>query len=132
LVQLRGVATTSASVLLAEGLLWRDFHNRRQIGGFLGFAPTHYSSGTSERDQGIRSAGNRRLQANAIQLAWNWVRWQPTSALTQWYQANFGDRKRTRRVGIVAVARKLLIALWRYATTGLVPTGAVLKPVAHA
>ncbi len=128
LVQLRGVATTSASVVLAEGLLWRDFHNRREIGGFLGFAPTHYSSGTSERDQGIRCAGNRRLQATAIQLAWNWVRWQPTSALTQWYQANFGDRKRTRRVGIVALARKLLIAFWRYATTGVVPTGAVLKP----
>jgi transposase len=129
LVQLRGVATTSASVLLAEGLGWRAFENRRQVGGFLGFSPTHYSSGTSERDQGIRCAGNRRLQANAIQLAWNWVRWQPMSALTQWYQANFGDRKRTRRVGIVAVARKLLIALWRYITTGVIPTGAVLKTV---
>ena len=129
LVRLRGVATTSASVLLAEGLVWRAFHNRREVGGFLGFAPTHYNSGTSERDQGIRCAGNHRLQADAIQLAWNWVRWQPTSDLTQWYQANFGGRKRTRRVGIVAVARKLFIALWRYATTGVVPTGAVLKTV---
>jgi transposase len=129
LVQLRGVATTSASVLLAEGLEWREFHNRREVGGFLGFAPTHYNSGTSERDQGIRGAGNRRLQVNAIQLAWNWVRWQPTSDLTRWYQANFGDRKRTRRVGIVAVARKLLIALWRYVTKAVVPTGAVLKTV---
>ena len=67
------------------------------------------------------------MQSVSIQLAWNWVRWQPESALTQWYQARFGNGKRARRIGIVALARKLLIALWRYATTGVVPTGAVLK-----
>jgi transposase len=127
LVQLKGVATTSASVLLDEGLLWRAFRNRRQIGGLLGFAPTPYDSGESQREQGISRAGNARLQAISIQLAWNWVRWQPTSALTQWYQARFGKGKRARRIGIVAVARKLVIALWRYVTTGVVPAGAILK-----
>jgi transposase len=127
LVQLNGVATTSASVLLDEGLLWREFRNRRQIGGLLGFAPTPYDSGESQREQGIRGAGNARLQAVSIQLAWNWVRWQPQSALTQWYVANFGKGKRARRIGIVAVARKLVIALWRYVTQGVVPTGAIVN-----
>ena len=127
LVQLKGVATTSASVLLDEGLLWREFRNRRQIGGLLGLAPTPYDSGESQREQGISGAGNARLQAISIQLAWNWVRWQPHSALTLWYQAKFGKGKRARRIGIVAVARKLVIALWRYVTTGAVPTGAIVK-----
>jgi transposase len=127
LVQLKGVATTSASILLDEGLLWRAFRNRRQIGGLLGFAPTPYDSGESQREQGISRAGNARLQAVSIQLAWNWVRWQPQSALTQWYQAKFGKGKRARRIGIVAVARKLVIALWRYVTQGVVPPGAIVK-----
>jgi len=127
LVQLKGVATTSASIVLDEGLLWRAFRNRRQIGGLLGFAPTPYDSGESQREQGISRAGNARLQAVSIQLAWNWVRWQPQSALTQWYQAHFGKGKRARRIGIVAVARKLVIALWRYVTQGVVPTGAIVK-----
>jgi transposase len=127
LVQLKGVATTSASVLLDEGLVWRAFRNRRQIGGLLGFAPTPYDSGASQREQGISGAGNARLQAVSIQLAWNWVRWQPHSALTRWYQTHFGKGKRARRIGIVAVARKLVIALWRYVTTGVVPTGAIVK-----
>jgi transposase len=127
LVQLKGVATTSASVLLDEGLVWRAFRNRRQIGGLLGFAPTPYDSGESTREQGISRAGNARLQAISIQLAWNWVRWQPDSALTQWYQRNFGTGKRARRIGIVALARKLVIALWRYVTTGVVPAGAIVK-----
>jgi transposase len=91
LIQLKGVATTSASVLLDEGLVWRALRNRRQIGGLLGFAPTPYDSGASQREQGISGAGNARLQ------------------------------------GIVAVARKLVIALWRYATQGIVPTGAIVN-----
>jgi transposase len=127
LVQLKGVATTSAAVLLDEGLVWRAFRNRRQIGGLLGFAPTPYDSGESTREQGISRAGNARLQAISIQLAWNWVRWQPQSALTQWYRTKFGHGKRARRIGIVAVARKLVIALWRYVTTGVVPAGAIVK-----
>jgi transposase len=127
LVRLKGIATTGASVLLDEGLVWRAFRNRRQIGGLLGFAPTPYDSGESVREQGISRAGNNRLQSISIQLAWNWVHWQPLSALTQWYREHFGTGKRTRRIGIVAVARKLVIALWRYVTTGEVPAGAILK-----
>lgn len=109
--------------------MWRAFRNRRQIGGLLGFAPTPYDSGESQREQGISGAGNARLQSISIQLAWNWVRWQPDSALTRWYRQRFGEGKRARRIGIVAVARTLLIALWRYVTSGVVPAGAVLKPV---
>lgn len=127
LVQLKGIATTGAAVLVDEGLVWRAFRNRRQIGGLLGFAPLKYESGEVSRDQGISRAGNDRLQATMVQLAWNWVHWQPHSALTQWYRARFGTGKRARKVGIVALARKLLIALWRWTTAGLVPTGAVLK-----
>jgi transposase len=128
LVRLKGVATTSASVLLDEGLVWRAFRNRREIGGLLGFAPVPYDSGDTQRSQGISRAGNARLQSVSIQLAWNWVRWQSGSALTRWYRERFGAGKRARRIGIVALARKLLIALWRYATTGQVPAGAVLTP----
>lgn len=128
LVHLKGVATTSASVLIDEGLIWRAFRNRRQLGGLLGFAPVPYRSGQKARDQGIDRAGNTRLRHIGLQLAWNWVQWQPSSALTQWFQRQFGARgARARRIGIVALARKLVIALWRYATTGLMPAGAVLK-----
>lgn len=127
LVQIKGIAVTSASILLDEGLLWRQFENRRQIGGLLGFAPTPHASGETTREQGISRAGNDRLQSVMVQLAWGWVHWQKTSALTQWYQARFGTGARARKVGIVALARKLLIALWRWATQGILPTGAVLK-----
>jgi transposase len=128
LVRIKGVAATGASVLLEEGLVWRAFRNRREVGGMLGFAPVPYQSGAEARDQGIDRAGNMRWRAMTIQLAWRWVRWQPSSALTRWYHQRFADRgARARRIGIVAVARKLLIALWRYASTGEVPAGAVLK-----
>lgn len=127
LVRVKGVATTSASVLLDEGLVWREFRNRRQIGGMLGFAPTPYQSGDRLHEQGISRAGNARLQAISVELAWRWVRWQPDSPITQWYRTRFDRSGRLRRIGIVAVARRLLIALWRYATTGVVPTGAILK-----
>jgi transposase len=130
LVRLKGVSTTSAAVLLEEGLVWREFQNRRQIGGLLGFAPVKYDSGESSRDQGISHAGNARLQSVSIQLAWSWVPWQPLSALTQWFRSHFGPRKRARRIGIVALARKLLIALWRWATAGVVPAGAIVAPAA--
>ena len=126
--QVKGLGVTSVSVLLDEGLVWRDFKNRRQLGGLLGFAPIKYESGEISRDQGISRAGNDRLQSTMVQLAWGWVQWQPQSALTQWYLARFGIGKRTRKVGIVALARKLFIALWRYATAGIVPTGAILRP----
>jgi transposase len=129
LVQLKGIATTSASVLLDEGIVWRAFANRRQVGGLLGFAPAKYDSGASSRDQGITRAGNARLQSVMVQLAWGWVHWQRQSALTRWYQERFGRGKRTRKVGIVALARKLFIALWRYVTDGVLPAGTVLKAV---
>jgi transposase len=129
LVRLKGVAVTSASTLLNEGLVWRAFRNRREVGGLLGFTPTPFDSGDRRQEQGISRAGNARLQAVGIQLAWNWVRWQRTSPLTRWYRDRFGGSKRLRRIGIVAVARRLLIALWRYATTGIVPADAMLKPV---
>jgi transposase len=106
LVQVNGVATTSASVLLDEGLVWRAFRNRRQLGGILRFAPTPYNSGESARDQGISRAGNNRLQRISIQLASSWVHWQPQSALTRWYRERFGIGKRARRIGMVALARK--------------------------
>jgi transposase len=127
LVELKGIATTSASVLLDEGLVWRACHNRRQLGGLLGFAPAKYDSGDSSRDQGITRAGNQRLQSVMVQLAWGWLHWQPLSGLARWYQERFGRGKRTRKVGIVALARKLFIALWRYVTAGVLPVGAVRK-----
>jgi transposase len=127
--QVKGLGVTSVSVLLDEGLVWRDFKNRRQLGGLLGFAPVKYESGEISRDQGISRAGNDRLQSTMVQLAWGWVQWQPQSALSRWYVARFGIGKRNRKVGIVALARKLFIALWRYATAGIMPTGAVLRPV---
>lgn len=128
LLAVKGVATTSVAVLLEEGLVWRAFRNRREVGGVLGFAPLPYQSGARAHDQGISRAGNHRLQAISVQLAWQWVRWQPASPITQWYRARFATGgARLRRIGIVAVARRLVIALWRYATTGAIPTGAILK-----
>lgn len=127
LVQLKGVATVGAGVLLGEGLAWRGFQNRRQVGGLLGFTAMPYRSGDQARDQGIDRAGNSRLRSVSIQLAWGWLRWQPSSALAQWYQQRFGTGGRSRRIGIVALARKLVIALWRWACHGVMPAGAVLK-----
>ena len=128
LVRLKGVAATSASVLpQTEGLVWRAFRNRREVGGFLGFTPTPYDSGSSTQEQGISRAGNKRLQAITIQLAWTWVRWQPHSSLTRWFRERFGIGKRARRIGIVAVARKLVIALWRFVTCGTAPEGALVN-----
>jgi transposase len=130
LVRLKGVAATSAATLLEEGLVWRNFQNRRQVGGILGFTPTPHQSGDVVRDRGISRAGIAPLQAISIQLAWNWIRWQPSSALAQWFEQRFAHGgPRARRIGIVAVARRLLILLWRVATTGVIPAGAQLKPV---
>lgn len=128
LARLKGLAPTSVSVLLAEGLVWRRFRNRRQVGGFLGYTAVPFQSGETDRVVGIDRAGNRRLRTISLQLAWQWVRWQPASALTHWYLRRFGEGgRRPRLTGIVAVARKLLIALWRYATTDEAPAGAIFK-----
>jgi transposase len=107
---------------------WRAFRNHRQVAGLAGLTPTTRSSGDVEREQGISKAGNVLIRSLAIELAWSWVRRQPASALSRWYRARFAaGGSRQRRIGIVAVARKLLIALRRYLETGVVPEGAILK-----
>ena len=109
-------------------MAWRRFNNRREVGSTGGLTPAPFDSGASSKDQGIDKAGNRRLRALMIELSWAWLRWQPDSELSRWFEERFGHgTRRQRRVGIVALARKLLIALWRYADQGIVPAGAVLK-----
>jgi transposase len=127
LVDLRSIGPEIATRLVGE-VLYRSFDNRRQVGSFAGMAPSPYSSGSMERDQGISKAGSPMVRATMIELGWLWVRYQPDSALSIWFRERVGDRKgRVRRIAIVGLARKLLVALWRYLETGLVPTGAVLK-----
>jgi transposase len=126
-----GIGDAGAWTLGVEVLSWRTFHNRREAGSFLGLTPTPYASGTQRREQGISKVGPPALRALLIQLAWQWRRFQPRSVLTQWYEARFGGGgPRARRIGIVALARKLWIALWRYVTQGVIPDGAVLKATA--
>jgi transposase len=127
LFRLRSIGPEFATVLPAE-CFYRHFDNRRQVAAFAGLAPTPWSSGSVEREQGISKAGNRRLRRTMIELAWSWTRHQPGAALTQWFHNKIaGQGKRIRRIAIVALARKLLVALWRYVTDGVVPEGAVLK-----
>jgi transposase len=128
LLRLKGIGLNSAWVDTMEFFAWRDFHNGKEVGGLAGLTPTPYQSGDSSRERGMSKAGNRHVRALAIEIAWGWLRYQPESELSQWYQRRFGDgSSRLRRIGIVALARKLLVALWRYLETGLVPQGAVLK-----
>jgi transposase len=130
LLTLQGIGSNSAWLDVMEFFAWRQFRNRREVGALAGLTPTPYQSGESSREQGIAKAGNRHVRAMAIEIAWGWLRFQPDSALTKWYQTRFGHgSSRLRRIGIVALARKLLIALWRFLETGAVPEGAVLKPV---
>src|SRR5829696_4976229 len=127
LAQLRGIGLTFATVLGNE-VFFRDFRNRREVGGYLGLAPSPWQSGGVRRDQGIAKSGNPRARRTAIELAWLWLRHQPGSALTRWFHERVGSTKgRMRRILLVAMARKLIVALWRYVTVGLVPEGAVLK-----
>jgi transposase len=128
LLQLRGIGINSAWLFVHEFFGWRRFSNRRQVGALAGLAPTPYQSGQLSRDQGISKAGQKLVRHLAIEIAWCWVRFQPRSHLTLWYQERFGGGgSRLRRIGIVALARKLLIALWRYLETAAVPEGAILK-----
>ena len=116
LAQLRGIGAQGARVMALELFAWRGLRNRREVGGCTGLTSTPYQSGESSHEQGIDKAGNRWLRRVATQLAWSWVRWQPNSPLTIWFNQRFATHGRQRRrVGIVAVARKLVIALWRYA-----------------
>ena len=115
---------------LANEVFYKDFRNRRQVAAYVGITPSPWQSGGTDHEQGISKAGNPRARRMAIELAWLWVRHQPDSALTQWFKARtLNAGKRIKRIAIVALARKLIVALWRYLTTGLVPQGAVLKPV---
>nr|WP_256354380.1 MULTISPECIES: transposase [unclassified Variovorax] len=129
LARLRAIGAKGAWVLVKEVFGWRRFANRRELAGCLGLAPTPYASGDSQIEQGISKAGNKRARTMLVELAWSWLRLQPDSALTQWFNRRFaGGGKRMRRVGIVAVARRLAIALWRYLQYGEIPPGALLKP----
>lgn len=128
LAQLGAVGETIAWTMATELFSWRQFRNRRQVGCLIGACPTPYQSGAQHREQGISKQGNPQLRALAIEFAWLWLRYQPESALSQWYEARFAKGgPRVRRIGIVALARKLMIALWRYVDFGEVPLGAVLK-----
>ena len=127
LMKLKGIGPEFAAVLWLEAL-FRSFGNRRQIAAYAGLAPVPWQSGGIDRDQGIARAGNPRLRKTMIQIAWLWIRHQPGSAISQWFARRVGTaRGRVRRIAIVAVARKLLVALWRYVTQGVIPEGAVLK-----
>ncbi|REE07540.1 transposase [Paraburkholderia sp. BL27I4N3] len=131
LTQLNGIGPVGGSRLALE-LFWRDFHNRREVGACVGLVPQPYDSGESQVDQGISRQGNRRVRALLIEMAWCWIRYQPGSALTQWFNQRTqgtGPNRRVRRIAIVAVARRLAIALWRYLKDGVIPEGAQLKSV---
>lgn len=128
LAQLKAIGPHIAQLLTNE-VFYRDFKNRRQVGSCVGLTDMPYDSGASRRQQGISKAGNRRARTTAIELAWLWLRHQPDSELSRWFRERVGNLKgRIRRIAIVALARKLMVALWRYLETGLVPSGAVMRP----
>ncbi len=128
LLQLRGIGVNTAWLYVLEFFSWRELRNRRQVGALAGLVPTPDKSGESSRERGISKAGNRHIRAVAIELAWMWLRHQPESSLSRWFEQRYGAAgKRARKVGIVALARRLLIALWRYLETGALPDGALLK-----
>ena len=125
---LRGIGNNSAWLFGMEFFGWREFRNRRQVGGLAGLTSTPYQSGDKAQEQGISKAGNRPIRAMAVEIAWGWLRHQPDSELSRWYERRFAHgSKRVRKIGIVALARKLLVAFWRYLETGEIPVGAELK-----
>jgi transposase len=132
LSEIKSVGLQSSWLLSHECFGWRTFANRKHLGSFAGLTGTPFDSGETLREQGISKAGSRRVRTTMIELAWGWVRWQPDSALTKWFVDRYirGGTSRTKRKGIVALARKLLIALWKYLEQGLVPEGAILKKAA--
>ena len=128
LMRLRALGENASWVFATELFGWRDFKNRREVGGLVGLTGTPYQSGTTNREQGISKAGNRWVRGIVVEIAWLWLRYQPQSELSQWYERKYGHgSSRLRRIGIVALARKLLIELWRYLETGTPPAGALLK-----
>src|SRR5438477_6601202 len=129
LAELKGIGPEFAAVLWSEGL-FRSFANRKQVAAYAGLAPTPWQSGAVAHEQGVSKAGNPRLRTTMIQLAWLWVRHQPRSALTRWFHERVKrNGGRLKKPTIVALARKLLVALWKYVTAGVVIEGAVLKAV---
>jgi transposase len=128
LLMLKGIGINSAGVFVMEFCGWRAFRNRKEVGALSGLTPTPYASGNTAYERGIAKAGNSHIRAMAIEIAWGWLRLQPESALTQWYQQRLGHgSSRLRRIGIVALARKLRMALWRFVETGVLPDGAALQ-----
>jgi transposase len=128
LLRLNGIGLNASWLFAMEFFNWRKFNNRKEVGALSGLVPMPHQSGGSYREQGISKAGNRHIRAMAIEIAWGWLRYQPESELTKWYEEKFGrGSKRIRKIGIVALARKLMIELWRYLETGAIPEGAVLK-----
>ena len=128
LVTLAGVGEIGATVLVTE-VFHRSFKNRRHLASYLGLTPSPYASGESSREQGISKAGNKPARTLLVELAWCWLRYQPGSGLAEWYRRTYGEHSsRVRKVGIVALARKLAIALWRFVEHGVVPAGAVMSP----
>jgi len=128
LQELCGIGLNSAWLYVMEFFSWREFRNRREVGALAGLTPTPHQSGELEHERGIDKAGNRYVRAMAIEIAWGWLRFQPDSALSLWYGERFAcGSRRMRRIGIVALARKLLIELWRYLETGALPEGAVTR-----
>ncbi len=128
LMKLKGIGPTSAWLFVMEFFAWRQFRNRREVGALAGLSPTPYQSGGESHEQGISKAGNRRVRAMAIEIAWGWLHHQPDSELSRWYYEVFGEGgKRRHKIGVIALARKLLVALWRYLETGEIPAGAELK-----
>jgi transposase len=129
LLDLKGVGPVTAWTLVREIFGWRRIKNRRELASLAGLDPTPYQSGDLHRERGISKAGNGRVRWSMVELAWMWLRHQPNSALSLWYQRRFGcGNARSRKVGIVALARKLLVALWKYLEHGEVPEGATLVP----
>jgi len=128
LTKIGGIGDTGATILVQEFFGWRVFRNRKEVGSAAGLTGTPFDSGESRREQGISKAGNSRIRWLMVQLAWGWLRYQEKSELSIWFTSRFGaDSKRSKKVGIVALARKLLIALWRYTQNGILPKGAVFK-----
>jgi transposase len=123
-----GIGINSAWLYVMEFFGWREFRNRREVGALAGLTPTPHQSGDLDQERGIDKAGNRHIRSIAIEIAWCWLRFQPESALSRWYEERFAKgSSRMRRIGIVAVARKLLIELWRHLETGALPEGAVTR-----
>jgi len=126
--ELSGIGVNSSWIFVMEFFGWRKFRNRKEVAALAGLAPTPYDSGNSQREQGISKSGNKRIRTIAVEIGWCWLRFQPNSKLSRWFNERFASGgSRMRRIGIVALARKLLISLWRYLEHGVIPEGAIIK-----